>query len=153
MLRILVVGDEPDTTDTIHFMLEAWGFVVLTASAGPSAVTAASAFHPDTVLLDMGLPWKEAFAATREIRQLGGKQPIIICMSGYKKDEYRRQALEAGCDHFFLKPVDLDELKAFLRTLETLNRELTGRDLAADNLVLSKGDTWKFDKTEFTREK
>src|SRR5262249_36557440 len=116
MLRVLVVGDEPDTTDSMHVLLETWGFVVLTASAGPATVKVSTTFRPDAVLLDMGLPWKEAFAAVRQIRQLGGRQPIILCISGYRQDEYRRQAFEAGCDHFFFKPVDPDELKAFLRT-------------------------------------
>jgi DNA-binding response OmpR family regulator len=118
MLRVLVVNDESDTADTNRNRLEAGAFVVLTVGSGLAAVKTAAAFRPDAVLLDMGLPGMDNLAVARQIRQLVGKQPVIICISGSGQEENRRRALEAGCDHLFVKPADPDELKAMLRVLE-----------------------------------
>jgi DNA-binding response OmpR family regulator len=118
MLRVLVVDDESDTTDAMRIPLETWGFVGLTTGIGLAAVKTAAAFRPDVVLLNVGLPGMDSLLVARQIRQLGGKQPIIICINGSGQDEDHRRALEAGCDHSFVKPADLDELKAMLRVLE-----------------------------------
>ena len=120
MLHILVVDDDRDTTEAMRILLKLWGFVVLTANTGAGAVKAADIFPPDVVLLDLGLPGMDGLAVARQIRQFGGKQPVIIAISSHGQDEDRRRAREAGCDHFLLKPLDPDELKTLLQALEAV---------------------------------
>jgi CheY-like chemotaxis protein len=124
MLRVLIVEDDPDTIESTRFLLEAWGYSVLIASSGPVAVKAANASHLDVVLLDRGLPGMDGFAVAQQIRQFGGKQPVIICISGYGQDKDRRRAHDVGCDYFFLKPVDPNKLRDLLQTMITANRPL-----------------------------
>lgn len=118
MLRVLVVDDEQNTTDTMRLLLEGWGFVALPARFGAAAVKLVNHLRPDVVLLDMGLSGMDGLGVAWQIRQFGGKQPVIICLTGYRRTEDRIRAREAGCDHFLLRPLDHDELKTLLRALE-----------------------------------
>jgi two-component system CheB/CheR fusion protein len=118
MLRVLVVEDNPDTAETMCFVLKLWGHSPLIARDGPAGIQAAEEFCPDVMLLDIGLPLLDGYEVARRVRQLPGKQPVIICISGYGQDEDRRRSREAGCDHHLLKPADPDVLAQLLRTIE-----------------------------------
>jgi CheY-like chemotaxis protein len=118
MLRVLVVDDDRDTAHSMRTMLKLWGHVVVTARNGATAVKAAEHFGPDVVLLDICMPGMDGYEVARQIRQLPGKQPVIICISGYARDEDGRKAREAGCDHFFAKPADPEMLQRLLQAVE-----------------------------------
>jgi CheY-like chemotaxis protein len=71
------------------------------------------------VLLDLALgPGPDGYEVARHVRRLARSQPVIICVSGYGRDEDRRRACEAGCDHHLLKPADPDALAQLLRAVE-----------------------------------
>jgi CheY-like chemotaxis protein len=118
MLRVLVVDDYPDTAETMRLLLVLWGHEVLAAHDGATAFKAAEALQPDVVLLDIGLPKMDGYEVAQQIRRQSGQQPVIICISGYGRDEDRRKSREAGCDHHFLKPVDMDELQCLLQGVQ-----------------------------------
>jgi two-component system CheB/CheR fusion protein len=122
MLCVLVVEDSPDTAETTRVLLELWGHVTLIAHDGPAAVQAADRFRPDVILLDIGLPGLDGYEVARQVRRLIGKQPVIICISGYGRDEDRRRSREAGCDYHFVKPADPDQLERLLRAIEAGTR-------------------------------
>jgi two-component system CheB/CheR fusion protein len=118
MLCVLVVDDSPATVETTRVLLELWGHVTLIARDGPAAIQAADRFRPDVMFLDIGLPRLDGYEVARQVRRLAGKQPVIICITGYGRDEDRRRSREAGCDHHFLKPADPDVLARLLQTIE-----------------------------------
>jgi DNA-binding response OmpR family regulator len=117
MLRVLVVDDNRDTAETMAILLKLWGHEAFTARDGWAAVNAVDHFRPDVVLLDIGLPGLDGYEVARQLRQGGGKQPVIICVSGHGRAEDRRQSRAAGCDHHLIKPADPDELQCLLQTV------------------------------------
>jgi CheY-like chemotaxis protein len=112
--RILVVDDNVDTARGMSRLLSRLGQQVHTAHDGPSAIEAARAFHPEFVLLDIGLPGMDGYQVARRMREAGGADAVIIAVSGYGREEDRRMSKEAGIDHHLVKPVDLEALAALI---------------------------------------
>ncbi|MBA3563261.1 MAG: DUF4118 domain-containing protein [Gammaproteobacteria bacterium] len=113
--RILVVDDYRDSADTLATMLELMGHDTRTAHDGLEAVEAAGSFRPDVVLLDIGLPKLNGYEAARRIReQPGGKNIVLVAVTGWGQDEDKRRADEAGFDVHLTKPVAADVLKSLL---------------------------------------
>jgi CheY-like chemotaxis protein/anti-sigma regulatory factor (Ser/Thr protein kinase) len=121
--RILVVDDNQDTARSMARLLMLGGHVAQTAHDGPEAVTAAEQFHPDLVLLDIGLPSMSGYDVCRAIRQkLSGRPPLMIALTGWGQDDDRRRSAEAGFDHHLVKPVEYETLTALLEDLEEPER-------------------------------
>jgi DNA-binding response OmpR family regulator len=119
MLRVLVVDDDRDTREATRLLLTLCGHEVVTARDGAAAVQAADSFRPDVVLLDLALgPGPDGYEVARQVRRRAGAQPVILCVSGYGRDEDRRRSREAGCDHHLVKPADPEELGRLLRAVE-----------------------------------
>ena len=118
MLRVLVVDDDRNTTETMRILLQVWGHEVVTAGDGPAALKAADAFRPDVVLLDLGLGGPtDGLAVAWQIRRQGVARPVLVCVSGYGGEDDRRRSRAAGCDHHLLKPADPDELRHLLQAV------------------------------------
>ena len=66
------------------------------------------------MLLDLGLPGLDGYQVAARLRQEMAGPLVIIAITGFAKEECRRQALAAGCDHHFLKPIDPNALVALL---------------------------------------
>jgi CheY-like chemotaxis protein len=115
MLRVLVVDDDRDTAETMCALLEMQSYAVFIAFDGTTAVQAAEALHPDVVLLDLALgSVPDGYEVARQIRRQAGKQPVIVCISGYGRDVDRRESRNAGFDLHLLKPVNLADLEQLL---------------------------------------
>ncbi|MGI4848383.1 MAG: hybrid sensor histidine kinase/response regulator, partial [Janthinobacterium lividum] len=113
--QVVVVDDNRDGADMLHRLFEADGFTVLTAYDGLEAVDAVSKSQPDIVVMDIGMPGMDGYEAVRRIRQQpGGKDILMIALTGWGQEETKRLAQEAGFDHHMVKPVDFDVLKEFL---------------------------------------
>jgi signal transduction histidine kinase/ActR/RegA family two-component response regulator len=113
--QVVVVDDNRDGADMLHRLFEADGFTVLTAYDGLEAVEAVSKSQPDIVVMDIGMPGMDGYEAVRRIRQQpGGKDILMIALTGWGQEETKRLAQEAGFDHHMVKPVDFDVLKEFL---------------------------------------
>jgi Response regulators consisting of a CheY-like receiver domain and a winged-helix DNA-binding domain len=79
------------------------------------ALAAAEAFRPHVALLDIGMPKLNGYEVARHIRaEPWGKAVILVAMTGWGQAEDKRRAFEAGFDHHFTKPLDLEVLDAFL---------------------------------------
>jgi CheY-like chemotaxis protein len=118
MLRVLVVDDDADTTETMRLLLEVWGNEVAVARDGAAAVRSAVHFRPDVVLLDLALgPGPDGYEVARQIRRRAGNAPVIVCVSGYGQAEHRRRSREAGCHCHLLKPAEPDALARLLRAV------------------------------------
>jgi signal transduction histidine kinase/ActR/RegA family two-component response regulator len=114
-LRILVVDDNQDGAHSLAMLLQMQGNEVHTVYDGPEAVAAISDFHPDVVLLDIGLPTLNGYETARRMRALpGSRDALIIALTGWGQEEDRRRSREAGFDHHLVKPVDLQTLETLL---------------------------------------
>jgi DNA-binding response OmpR family regulator len=104
--RVLVVDDNADAADSLAMLLQVRGDEVRVAYDGAAALVAESEFHPQVVLLDIGMPKLSGYDVARRIRETRGPGVLIIAITGWGQDEDRQRAREAGFDHHFTKPVD-----------------------------------------------
>jgi two-component system CheB/CheR fusion protein len=96
-------------------LLEAVGNQTAVAPDGPAALEKMSAYEPDVVLLDIGLPGMSGYEVCRTLRdQPGGRRPVVIALTGWGQDEDRRKSAAAGFDGHLVKPVSLEALQQVL---------------------------------------
>ena len=115
-LRILVVDDNEDGADSLGQMLELLGNEVRVAHDGLAAIEAAEQFRPQAILLDIGMPKLDGYAACRRIRKKPwGKDTVLIALTGWGQEEDRRRTHEAGFDYHLVKPVESDTLMEVLK--------------------------------------
>jgi two-component system alkaline phosphatase synthesis response regulator PhoP len=112
---VLVVDDEPRIVELAREYLEHAGFGVMTATDGPSALTAVRIRKPDILVLDLGLPGMDGLDVAREIRR-DSTMPIIMLTA--RDDELDRVlGLEIGADDYVTKPFSPRELVARIRAI------------------------------------
>jgi PAS domain S-box-containing protein len=117
--RILIADDNRDSAISLAMVLKLMGYETQTVFDGLSAVKAAESFHPDMVLLDIGMPQLNGYEACRRIRnQVAAGRPIIVAVTGWGQQDDRRRSTEAGFDHHLVKPLDPRELERLLAQLE-----------------------------------
>jgi CheY-like chemotaxis protein len=111
LLRCLVVEDNVDAAEMLKVALEWEGHAVRLAFDGEDAIVAASAFQPDVIVLDIGLPSTNGYETARAIRLLPGLQnAIIIATTGYGQDSDRHKSRDAGINYHLVKPVKIEAL-------------------------------------------
>jgi PAS domain S-box-containing protein len=116
--RVLVVEDNIDSAQTLATLLTLHGHEVQTAYEGLAALAAAETFHPDVVLLDIGLPGMDGYEVARELRRRNPTgRTILVALTGYGQESDRRAAEEAGFDRHFVKPMPLDMLWELLDSM------------------------------------
>jgi two-component system CheB/CheR fusion protein len=112
--RILVVDDNADSAQSLSTLLSILGNEVCTAADGLEGLEVAERFHPEVVLLDLGMPRMDGYEAARRLRtQPWARDVMLVALTGWSQDEDRARSREAGFDHHLVKPVDphlLDEL-------------------------------------------
>jgi PAS domain S-box-containing protein len=114
-LRVLVVEDNRDAADSLRVLLELFGYTVEVAYTGKAGVEAATTWHPDVILCDIGLPGLDGYKLAAELRQNPATaQARLIALTGYGTDEDRRRSREAGFDAHLTKPADPAALRALL---------------------------------------
>jgi PAS domain S-box-containing protein len=113
--RVLVVDDNVDAATTLAMMFRLWKHEVEVAHDGAGAIEMARRFHPDLILLDIGLPGKNGFEVARHLRQDPEfRETLLVAVTGYGQDQDRQQSQEAGFDHHLVKPVEARYLKELL---------------------------------------
>jgi two-component system cell cycle response regulator DivK len=118
MARILLVEDNEMNRDMLSRRLARRGYAVEMAVDGPEGVTKAVAGGYDLVLMDMSLPEIDGWEATRRIRAAETAPPVpIIALTAHAMAGDREKALDAGCNDYDTKPVDLDRLLGKIQAL------------------------------------
>jgi len=113
--RILVVDDNQDSAKSLATLLQLLGHEVTIAHNGLGAVELAEAFRPDAIVLDIALPDLDGSVVARRIRaESWGQQTLLIAATGWGNADAQQQSIEAGFDHYLVKPVDLMELSTLL---------------------------------------
>ena len=117
--RILVVESDADNREAVGLVLDGLGYTVEGARSGLEALAVALAWHPDVVVLDLGLPDIPGEQVAETMKQFPAP-PFIVGFSGYHRRE--RAARRAGCDAFVLKP-NLDALLSLLQDRTALRAQ------------------------------
>src|SRR5262249_4803970 len=105
--RVLVVDDNVDAADSLGLLLKLAGHLVRVAHDGPTALVVAQAFHPQVVLLDIGMPDMDGYEVARQLRKQPELQPaLLVALTGWGQDTDRRRSIEAGFDIHLVKPVE-----------------------------------------------
>jgi CheY-like chemotaxis protein len=115
----LIVEDHESVREVLASALQRMGWQVLSASDGESGLRSAGSFRPDVVLCDLRLPGLDGLALIDAIRQQapGATTPAIVALTGYSLAHRRDELLAHGCDAYFEKPVDLEQLQETLERL------------------------------------
>jgi len=118
MAKILLVEDNEMNRDMLSRRLERRGYQVVIAVDGVEGVRMAQAEAPALILMDMSLPVLDGWEATRQIKAAPATGAIpIIALTAHAMSGDREKAIEAGCDDFDTKPVDLPRLLAKIEAL------------------------------------
>ena len=111
MAKILLVEDNDMNRDMLSRRLMRNGYEVFMALDGRQAVEMAATEKPDLILMDMSLPDLDGWEATRRIKAAAGTRAIpVIALTAHAMSGDREKALEAGCDDYDTKPIDLPRL-------------------------------------------
>ncbi len=104
---ILVVEDNEDNLSLVRFLLEQAGYAVQEARNGQQALEMAKAL-PDMILLDMGIPEIDGWTVARRLKDDPHTSAIcVVALTGHILPGDRKKALDAGCDGFISKPLDI----------------------------------------------
>jgi two-component system, cell cycle response regulator DivK len=118
MTRVLLVEDNELNRDMLSRRLQRRGFEVMIAADGEQGVAMAAAEQPDLVLMDMSLPVLDGWEATRRLKAESDTRRIpIIGLTAHAMAADRDKCLEAGCDEYDTKPVELGRLLAKIERL------------------------------------
>ena len=116
MKKILLVEDNEMNRDMLSRRLVRNGFEVVIAIDGAQGIAMAQSERPDLILMDMSLPVIDGWEATRRVRATEATSAIpIIALTAHAMAGDREKAIEAGCDDYDTKPIEL------LRLLEKIN--------------------------------
>jgi two-component system cell cycle response regulator DivK len=111
MPKILLVEDNEMNRDMLSRRLERKGYLVVVAVDGQSGVELAQSEAPDLVLMDMSLPVLDGWEATRRLKASDATRHIpVIALTAHAMSSDREKALEAGCDDYDTKPIELPRL-------------------------------------------
>ena len=113
---ILIVEDEPKNMKLLRDLLQKFGYEILEAFDGEEGVKSAGENIPNLILMDIMMPKMDGLEATRIIKADAKTKNIpIIALTSYAMKGDRERTIEAGCDGYIAKPIDIQEV---LKTIE-----------------------------------
>jgi len=116
--KILLVEDDEMNRDMLSRRLLKRNYEVVIATDGEQGVAMAGSEHPDLILMDMSLPGIDGWTATRQVKGDAATRSIpVIALTAHAMAGDREKALEAGCDDFDTKPVELQRLLGKIEAL------------------------------------
>ena len=113
--NILLIEDNYDAQMALAMLLEMWGHKVDIAPDGLAGIAAATRNRPDIAFVDLGLPGVDGFEVARRIRAMpGGKDVLLVALTGYGTAADREKSLAAGFDLHVVKPIEPEQLLALV---------------------------------------
>ena len=111
MTKVLLVEDNEMNRDMLSRRLVRRGFEVVFAVDGEQGVDLARSEKPDIILMDMSLPVMDGWEATRRVKSDNATRHVpVIALTAHAMSGDQEKALEAGCDDYDTKPVEIDRL-------------------------------------------
>lgn len=118
MPKILLVEDNEMNRDMLSRRLQKRGYEIVMAFDGEQGVSAAQEHTPDLILMDMSLPVIDGWEATRRLKANPKTAHVpIIALTAHAMSDDRAKAMEAGCDEYDTKPIDLERLLPKIQAL------------------------------------
>jgi len=118
MAKILLVEDNEMNRDMLSRRLERRGYEVVIAVDGQQGVDLAQSALPDIILMDMSLPVIDGWEATRQLKAMDAMKGVpIIALTAHAMSGDREKALEAGCNDYDTKPIELPRLLGKIEAL------------------------------------
>ena len=118
MAKILLVEDNEMNRDMLSRRLERRGYEVVIAVDGQQGVDLAQTSAPDLILMDMSLPVIDGWEATRQLKSMEAMKAVpIIALTAHAMSGDREKALEAGCNDYDTKPIELPRLLGKIEAL------------------------------------
>lgn len=123
MPKVLLVEDNEMNRDMLSRRLQRKGYDVLLAVDGEEGVRTALAELPDLILMDMSLPVIDGWEATKRLKAEAETSNIpVIALTAHAMSDDRQRALDAGCDDYDTKPVELARLLGKMEALLGVSR-------------------------------
>jgi two-component system cell cycle response regulator DivK len=118
--KILYIEDNRDNRSLVRRVLESEGYAVLEAANAEDALTSLRVGSPDLILMDINMPGMDGYTLTAQIKAMPdyARIPIIAMTANVMRGD-RERSLEAGCDGYIQKPIDIDilsqQIERFIR--------------------------------------
>ena len=117
-MKILLVEDNELNRDMLTRRLKRKGFAVICAKNGQEGIDFAQSKNPDIILMDLSLPVVDGWTAAKRLKaNTNTKQVPIIALTAHAMKGDREKAIEAGCDDYDTKPIDLLRLLGKINNL------------------------------------
>ena len=124
--NILVIEDNADNLDLVRFLLEQSEYEVHDAVDGRQGLQRAQELHPDMILLDMSLPEIDGWTLARQLKTDPATASIlIVALTAHALPGDRKKALDAGCDGYISKPLDVPNFVSVVATYLRKRRPLS----------------------------
>jgi two-component system, cell cycle response regulator DivK len=109
--KVLYIEDNPDNMNLVKRVLEIEGYEVIGAGNGRDGLAQAMSKHPDIIITDINLPDIDGYEITDTLKKASATAHIpVIAMTANVMKKDRENVLQAGCDGYIAKPIDIDEL-------------------------------------------
>ena len=116
--RVLIVEDNVDNFELVRFLLERAGYEVLSAVNGVEGVDAAKREQPDLVLMDLSMPEMDGWTATAQMKAEEATRHIpVLALTAHTLPSERKRAIDAGCDGYISKPINVASFEKLVATL------------------------------------
>jgi DNA-binding response OmpR family regulator len=112
--RVLVVEDQDDCREALCELLRLCGHEVQAAGDGLAAVHMALKWRPEAALIALALPLLDGFQVALRLRDGLGSGVLLAAVTCHREEKVRRRCLEVAFDHFLVKPVDPEAVRALL---------------------------------------
>ncbi len=113
MKTVLYADDSLDIIELVRVLVERAGYVLITARDGRQAVQLCLDENPDLVLMDISMPGMDGINAVRQLREDGYNNPIVM-LTASESEQDRERAINAGCDDYILKIIDMGDVETTL---------------------------------------
>lgn len=113
--RVLVVDDNPANLKLVEFLLDGEGYEIRTAGDAEEALSALREFEPRLILMDLQLPGMSGLELTRRLKtDPATRGVVILALTAFAMKGDEQRALDAGCDGYVAKPIDVETLPALV---------------------------------------
>lgn len=115
---IMLVEDDEISRTLLHQLLQNGGYRIIEADDGLDALKVAMRERPALILMDVDLPGLDGIGITRRIREDAAlRNTFIVMVTAFDTPEIREAAFDAGCNEYFVKPLDATKLKTLLTSV------------------------------------
>ena len=116
--RVLIVEDNVDNFELVRFLLERAGYEVLSAANGLEGLDAAKRERPDLILMDLSMPEMDGWNATSHLKADEETRSIpVLALTAHTLPGDRKRAIDAGCDGYISKPINVASFDKLVATL------------------------------------